>query len=192
KIFKPLKVASPLKVFSVADKEAFYGLGQHQTGLMNYRGYQVDLTQYNGIAVVPFLVSSKHYGILWDNYSITKAGDVRPYLPLSELELYNKDQEPGGLTATYASSPEQNQIPITRNENHIDYEFLSSLKNLPEGYSLQGRNVITWEGAIESDTSGLHTFSIPSSGYVKLWIDNQLLLDKWREAWNPGPAIFQH
>src|SRR5699024_9505666 len=73
----------------------------------------------------------------------------------------------------------------------IDYEFLSSLKNLPQGYTLQN-GVVTWEGAIESDTSGTHTFLLPSSGYVKVWIDNKLLLDKWREAWNPGPALFRH
>lgn len=179
------------KVFNVMEQEAFYGLGQHQTGIMNYRGYQVDLTQYNSVAVVPFLVSSRNYGILWDNNSITKAGDIREYQALSGLTLYSKDRAPGGLTATYFSETKEGTAPVIRQENTIDYEFLSSLEHLPEGYSLQGGKV-TWEGFLESDTSGAHTFSMTSSGYVKVWIDDTLLIDKWREGWNPGPAVFRH
>lgn len=179
------------KAFEAHPEEAFYGLGQHQAGLMNYRGYQVDLTQYNSVAVVPFLVSSKNYGILWDNNSISKFGDVREYQPISKLKLYNKEQVPGSLTATYVSDKKSGKAPLVRQEKVIDYEFLSSLKKLPQGYSLEG-GLVTWEGFIESDTSGNHTFSIPSSGYVKIWINNQLVLDKWREAWNPGLAVFSH
>ncbi len=186
------KVYQLKKVFQAGEDEAFYGLGQHQTGLMNYRGYQVDITQYNSQAVVPFVVSSKNYGILWDNYSISKFGDVRPYQPLSAFTLYGKDGEKGGLTATYAFGPESGKAPVVQKESKIDYEFLSSLKSLPEGYELQPEGVVTWEGAIESDKSGAHTFLLPSSGYVKVWIDNKLVLDKWREAWNPGPALFRH
>ncbi|PRY10720.1 alpha-D-xyloside xylohydrolase [Pontibacter ummariensis] len=177
------------KKFKAAQDEAFYGLGQHQTGQMNYRGSQVDLTQYNSVAVVPFLVSSKNYGILWDNNSITKFGDVRQAQPLSAFKLYSKDKKPGGLTATYVSDKKAGKAPIVRQESEIDYEFLSSLKQLPEGYSLEGGKV-TWEGYLESDTSGVHRFRMPASGYTKVWIDGELLLDKWREAWNPGLSVF--
>jgi alpha-D-xyloside xylohydrolase len=177
------------RAFSTTDEEAFYGLGQHQTAQMNYKGYQVDLTQYNGVAVVPFLVSSKNYGILWDNNSITKFGDVRPYQPLSAFTLYNKDQEKGSLTATYASQKDQNTI--IRPESVIDYEFLSSLEKMPEGYSLDN-GIVSWEGFLESPEAGEHHFRLQSSGYVKIWIDQELVLDKWREAWNPGPAVFAH
>lgn len=181
-----------LKQFFNADKEeAYYGLGQHQTGLMNYRGYQVDLTQYNGVAVVPFLVSSKNYGILWDNYSITKFGDIREYQPLSALKLYSKEGEEGGLTATYAHIHKNNNAPIIKREATIDYRFLSDQKKFPEGYKLED-GIITWEGAIESDVSGPHVFSLLYSGYIKIWIDNELLIDTWREAWNPGPAVLKH
>lgn len=183
--------AYELKQFFHADNdEAYYGLGQHQTGLMNYRGYQVDLTQYNGVAVVPFMVSSKKYGILWDNYSITKFGDVRDYRPLSDLKLYGKDGNEGGLTATYAYL-KGDEAPITRSESTIDYKFLKDQKRFPEEYDLEN-GIVTWEGAIESDASGSHAFSMLYSGYIKLWIDDQLLMDTWREAWNPGPAVWKH
>jgi alpha-D-xyloside xylohydrolase len=49
--------------------EAFYGLGQHQAGVLNYHGEAVDLSQDNTNISTPFLVSSKGYGILWNNTS---------------------------------------------------------------------------------------------------------------------------
>jgi alpha-D-xyloside xylohydrolase len=180
------------KGFKAAEGEAFYGLGQHQTALMNYRGYQVDLTQYNGVAVVPFLMSSKGYGILWDNNSITKFGDVRPYQPLSAFTLYDKEGNKGGLTATYASQANSEAAPVVLQESAIDYEFLEDQKDFPKGFTMSGESLVTWEGFLESDQTGVHDFRLPSAGYVKVWIDNKLLLDKWREAWNPGLAVFTH
>lgn len=55
--------------FQLLDDEAIYGLGQYQDGIMNWRGEQVLLVQANTIAVVPFLVSTKGYGILWNQTS---------------------------------------------------------------------------------------------------------------------------
>lgn len=49
--------------------EAFYGLGQHQAGVLNYHGEAVDLSQDNTNISTPFLLSSKGYGILWNNTS---------------------------------------------------------------------------------------------------------------------------
>ena len=57
--------------FSLSSDEGIYGLGQHQDGYMNYRGRTVKLVQTNTSAVSPFLISTKNYGILWDNYSKT-------------------------------------------------------------------------------------------------------------------------
>jgi alpha-D-xyloside xylohydrolase len=49
--------------------EGLYGLGQHQAGVWNYRGESVDISQDNSNIAVPFLVSSKGYGIFWNNDS---------------------------------------------------------------------------------------------------------------------------
>jgi alpha-D-xyloside xylohydrolase len=50
-------------------QEAFYGLGQHQAGVWNYRGESVDLSQDNTNISIPFLLSSNGYGIFWNNGS---------------------------------------------------------------------------------------------------------------------------
>ncbi len=78
------------QVFDSPDDEAFYGLGGHQNGQMNYKGQDVELVQQNIIDVVPFLYSNRNYGILWDNYSISRFGDPREYQPLNSLNLFTK------------------------------------------------------------------------------------------------------
>jgi alpha-D-xyloside xylohydrolase len=75
------------------DGEALYGLGQHQQGFVNLKGYDLDLYQYNTNVVVPFLVSSRGYGILWDNTSFTRFGDLAEAVPLP------------GTTGLYAANP---------------------------------------------------------------------------------------
>jgi alpha-D-xyloside xylohydrolase len=52
--------------------EAFYGLGQHQAGVWNYRGESVDVSQENTNIAVPMLLSSNGYGVFWDNTSRTR------------------------------------------------------------------------------------------------------------------------
>ena len=57
--------------FSPDATEAIYGLGQHQSGLFDYRGSTVELGQNNTDVAIPLLVSSKGYGILWNTASFT-------------------------------------------------------------------------------------------------------------------------
>ena len=63
--------------FKLASDEGLYGLGQHQNGYMNYRGRTIKLVQTNTDAIVPFMISTRGYGILWDNYSKTVFEDIR-------------------------------------------------------------------------------------------------------------------
>ncbi|HET9309121.1 MAG TPA: glycoside hydrolase family 31 protein [Candidatus Sulfotelmatobacter sp.] len=49
--------------------EGLYGLGQHQAGVWNYRGESVDIAQDNSNIDVPLMLSSKGYGIFWNNTS---------------------------------------------------------------------------------------------------------------------------
>ena len=55
--------------FTLSDDESLYGLGQYDKRYMDYRGQDVHMVQTNIGIVVPFLVSTKRYGIMWDIYS---------------------------------------------------------------------------------------------------------------------------
>ena len=57
--------------FILPPDERIYGLGQHQSGVWNYRGTTVHLQQRNMEVGLPVLVSSKGYGVLWDNPAVT-------------------------------------------------------------------------------------------------------------------------
>jgi alpha-D-xyloside xylohydrolase len=64
--------------FSPDATEAFYGLGQHQSGMFNYRGSTVELGQNNTDVAIPLLVSSKGYAVLWNTASFTYADNRFP------------------------------------------------------------------------------------------------------------------
>ncbi|HEX8894699.1 MAG TPA: TIM-barrel domain-containing protein, partial [Terriglobales bacterium] len=58
--------------FDLAQDEALYGMGQHQTGLLNQRSIDLLLMQDNTNITIPFLISSRGYGLLWNNASLGK------------------------------------------------------------------------------------------------------------------------
>jgi alpha-D-xyloside xylohydrolase len=77
--------------------EWLYGLGQYQEGLWNWRGLPRGLHQVDTTTVLPVLVSSKGYGLLWDNVSLT---DFNPLT--NEVALVPEENPP---TSTDTKSP---------------------------------------------------------------------------------------
>ena len=192
KSFEPIQlggqqVYSIRQVFESPDDEAFFGLGGHQNGQMNYKGEDVELVQHNIVDVVPFLYSNKNYGILWDNYSISKFGDPRDFESLNTLTLTDEDGKDGALTASYYVD---NKVVKTVREDKIEFEFLETpqVDSFPKDVSRNGK--VVWEGSISSANEGAHKFLVYSSGYIKVWIDDALILDKWRQNWNPWTNKF--
>ena len=64
--------------FDADATEGLYGLGQHQSGVFNYRGSTVKLAQNNTDIAIPFLVSSKGYALLWNTASLTEVDNRFP------------------------------------------------------------------------------------------------------------------
>ncbi len=50
--------------------ERFYGLGQHQHGRLDQKGCVIALEQRNTEVCIPFLLSNRGYGFLWNNPSV--------------------------------------------------------------------------------------------------------------------------
>ena len=67
-------------VFSITEKEGIYGLGQHENGIYNYNGKKEYLFQTNMKISIPFILSSRNYGILIDTESAvifdSKQGEI--------------------------------------------------------------------------------------------------------------------
>jgi alpha-D-xyloside xylohydrolase len=68
--------------FSLSPGEALYGLGQHQEGFFNLRGIPVQLLQANTNIAIPFLISTKGYGLLWNNAALTDFDPATQIVPL--------------------------------------------------------------------------------------------------------------
>lgn len=181
------------QTFSSPDDEAFYGLGQHQADEWNYKGKNEELFQYNTKISIPFIVSSRHYGILWDSYSFCRWGDPRDYADIGEVfTLYDKYGEKGALTGTY--TPAQGE-PLVRRETALNQEYLIEpdllkVKGAPE-FKFGGSKVL-FEGSIEPKESGTYHFSLYYAGYMKVYLDGEEVMPEiWRTAWNPNSRKFE-
>ena len=189
-------------LFDSPDNEAFYGLGQHQSEELNMKGKNEDLFQYNTKVSVPFVISNKNYGILWDSYSYSRWGNPEDYLQLNRaFKLYDKDGKEGQLTGTYVAKDGKK---IVRGEDSIYFEYAmpetseicnktdkGGIQNLPKGFALNGSKVV-YEGYVEAPTSSFYQFILYYAGYMKIYIDGKLVVpERWRTAWNPNSYKFE-
>jgi alpha-D-xyloside xylohydrolase len=205
--------------FDSPDDEAFYGLGQHQSEEFNMKGKNEDLFQYNTKVSIPFVLSNKNYGLLWDSYSYCRFGNPNDYLQLNRaFKLYDKSGKEGHLTGTYVDARGKK---LVRDEDSIYYEYGTpeksaialktdngGIKNFPKDINLMGANV-TYEGFIEPECipeqgsptrslcgkcagkKQLYQFILYYSGYVKVYIDGkEVVPERWRTAWNPNTYKF--
>ena len=199
--------------FESPDDEAFYGLGQHQSEEFNMKGKNEDLFQYNTKVSIPFVLSNKNYGLLWDSYSFCRFGNPNDYLQLNRaFKLYDRNGKEGHLTGTYIDAKGKK---LVRDEDSIYYEYGTpeksaialktdngGIKNFPKEINLMGASVI-YEGFIEPECCckaqgkkgkvhmQLYQFVLYYSGYVKVYIDGkEVVPERWRTAWNPNTYKF--
>lgn len=186
--FEPVKVEgrdyyAVRQQFNPGTDEGFFGLGQHQNGQMNYNGEDVELAQHNMDVAIPFVVSTRNYGVLWDNTSITRFGDPKPYeLASRDLKLIDAEGREGGLTARYYVG---GQLKLTRTEGDINYQYIRDQDAWPTEVKGAKDQKVVWEGSLQARTGGVHRFRLYVSSYAKLWIDGKLVSDSWRQNWNP-------
>ena len=179
------------QIFESPADEALYGLGQHQSDEFNWKGRNEELFQYNTKVSVPFILSNKNYGILWDNYSLSRFGNPKPYSNLSELfTVLDRDGKPSGLDALYCADKHSKAVTVERKEKDIDYEDLKTVLNLPEKLELNNA-FVSWEGQLQPNETGVYHFKLYYAGYVKLYVNDSLVVkERWRTAWNPNSYKF--
>ncbi len=78
------------QAFTVGD-EALYGLGQYQSGVMNWKHVPLRLEQFNQEVAIPFVVSTNNYGIYWNNYSVTDFNQPQHEIEFTEEATLAKD-----------------------------------------------------------------------------------------------------
>ena len=63
--------------FFADDNEKLYGMGQRQHGYLNQKGCVLDLMHRNTEVCIPFMLSSKGYGFLWNHAGLGRADLAR-------------------------------------------------------------------------------------------------------------------
>ncbi len=97
--------------FTSPKGECLFGLGQFQDGYSNVRGLPRRLTQVNTQISIPMLLSSKGYGILWNNYGLTE------YNPCEQSVQLKKNAESGTREVVEVTSTEGGKQEVR--ERHI-------------------------------------------------------------------------
>jgi alpha-D-xyloside xylohydrolase len=83
-------------------------------------------------------VSSRGYGVLWDNASPSRFGDLRPFEPIPPANLVDVSKQEGGLG---------------------------------------------WEGQLIPTVTGEYQFQAYSNGTTRLWLDEVLQIDHYKQNW---------
>ena len=81
-----LKEGEATLTFDSPKDEFLFGLGQFQDGYSNVRGLSRRLTQVNTQISIPMLISSKGYGVLWNNYGLTEFNPCKQSVVLQKRD----------------------------------------------------------------------------------------------------------
>lgn len=169
------KIFSAQQQFLLSPGEAYYGLGCLQIPKLDYRGEKFQLYQQNTIDISPVLLSSKGYGILWDNPSTGEINIACDRDIIPQASLFQPDGQPGGLKGEYFSDTELKSLATSRTDREVNFTWWRAPV---EGLGRTGYS-IRWTGQVRSERAGLYKFSVDCDDGVRLWIDGKLVIDKW-------------
>ena len=142
--------------FTSAKDECLFGLGQFQDGYANVRGLPRRLTQVNTQISLPMLISSKGYGILWNNYGLTEFNPCEQQVSLNPQpsNLNAQTSEVVNVTSTEGSKQEVRQHHIFEATIDIaetgDYSLL-----LDVGQKMARRHHLVIDGQTAIDMQNL-------------------------------------
>jgi alpha-D-xyloside xylohydrolase len=80
--------------------EFIFGLGQFQDGHYNIKGISRRLTQVNSQIAIPFIYSSKGYGLLWHQYGLTDFNPTDNFVTLVKQEKQAESEKMVEVTTT--------------------------------------------------------------------------------------------
>ncbi|MBP5277000.1 MAG: glycosyl hydrolase family 31 [Prevotella sp.] len=114
--------------FCSPEDEFLFGLGQFQDGYSNVRGLSRRLTQVNTQISMPMVLSSKGYGVLWNNYGMTE------FNPCGKSVTLERKDEGGKSNALKAGKEVVDVTSTTGNRKEVRERFLfEATLDIPKG-----------------------------------------------------------
>ena len=84
--------------FQSPGDERIFGLGQFQDGLYNLKGVSRRLIQVNSQISLPFIYSSRGYGLLWHQYGLTDYNPTDSFITLEKQERPEGNDQMADIT----------------------------------------------------------------------------------------------
>ena len=174
--------------FVTPEGEGLFGLGQIQNKVMNWRGHSASLVQANLTIAAPFLLSTRGYGLFWDNTSQTAFGDFEELIPAEHL--LHPDGEQAGLVADYFADDNFGQYERTEAVPKLDILWE---KGVPDGWheaegaEAGARRSVRMKGRLKTRKAGNYHFRLQAPHGARLVIDGQVVVEHWGDT-----CIFDH
>jgi alpha-D-xyloside xylohydrolase len=86
--------------FDSPSDEYIFGLGQFQDGQYNLKNVARRLTQVNTQIAIPFIYSSKGYGLLWHQYGLTDFNPTNNFITLEQQQSATGNNQMAEVTTT--------------------------------------------------------------------------------------------
>ena len=126
----------PEQSFASPPDEVLYGLGQGQEGVWDWRGMPRRLEQHNTDIALPVLISSRGYGLFWNNASITDfnpADDQVTIDPATHQGSYTT-KGAGQYVFMVRDGDRRGEIGV-----NVDGQDLAHIRNTWTPYAVAGR-----------------------------------------------------
>ncbi|AYW46531.1 glycoside hydrolase family 31 protein [Tetragenococcus koreensis] len=180
--------------FESNKKEKIYGMGQYQHPYLDLKNTMLELAQRNSQMSIPFYVSSKNYGFLWNNPGIGKVTFAKN---LTEWEMFGTDyidywitagETPKEITEQYTSvtgrSPEMPENLLGLWQSKLRYRTPEEVLEVVEGYHKRG---------IQLSTIAIDYFHWPKQGEYRFdkdfWPDPESLIRTLKKDYGVEPVI---
>ena len=131
--------------------EHLYGTGQFQDGFLDIRGLTRRLTQVNTQIAIPLVLSSKGYGLLWNNYGLTDFNPADHVLPLTAASL-DDDEQVVDATGTAGNRRERRRFGSFTGTLHVEQGGRYALL-LDVGQRMARKHWLAVDGTVLTDVN---------------------------------------
>jgi alpha-D-xyloside xylohydrolase len=113
------RVSTVRQDFLLSPEESLYGLGQHQEGFFDVRDIPIRLLQANTNIAIPFVISTRGYGLMWNDPALT---DFNPPARTIRLDQNGEAEFQSGPEGEYGfllSGNFRNKLQLTIGDQKV-------------------------------------------------------------------------